>query len=93
MDEQKSESIFIEDVTTGERTEMTVAATLSHNGSDYILVYEAESDPDADAEAIVLKVASETDEDIYYENVTDADELRDVAALFTAMDGEFTIEM
>ena len=93
MDEKISDSIFIEDVKTGEQTEMAVAATLTHNGCDYILVYDAESDPDDDAEAIVLKVASETDDDIFYENVTDADELRDVAALFTAMDGEFTIEM
>ena len=88
-----AKTISIEDVNTGETVEMAVAGTLTHKGIDYILVYDAASGPLDEAEAVILKVKNETDDDIFYEDLADADELSEIAALFMEMDDDLTIEL
>jgi len=87
-DNLKSETITLTDTKTEKKTEMAVLGAVSHNGADYILVCPPQTD-----DAVILKLNGESGDDLLYENVTGADELEALAALFMASDDGLTIEL
>ena len=88
MDENSGlKTISMFDTQTGAETVMVVADTAVFGGVKYLLVYDSEHIKDDEAEASVLKEVNESENDFYYEPVTDGAELESVAGLFGGADG------
>jgi len=86
---EERSTITMFDTQTGAGTEMIIADTAEMNGSKYLLVYEREDEEEA--EASVLKEINESEEDIYYEQITDENELESIIALFGDSGFDYTI--
>ena len=86
---EERSTITMFDTQTGAETEMIIADSVEFNGSKYLLVYEREDGEEA--EASVLKEINESEEDIYYEQITDENELESIIALFGDSGFDYTI--
>ena len=71
---------------TGEEIEFVVVDRKEHNGAEYILVVESKDIDDDEAEAAILKVVNESEEDITYSVIEDDDEFEAAAGLFESDD-------
>lgn len=81
MDEEVPVITMVDDE-TGEETECVVIDRISNNGAEYMLVIESQYIDDDEADAKILKVVGETEDDITYSVVDDGEEFETVAALF-----------
>ena len=81
MDEEVPVITMVDDE-TGEETECVVIDRISNNGAEYMLVIESHYIDDDEADAKILKVVGETEDDITYSVVDDGEEFEAVAALF-----------
>lgn len=81
MDEEVPVITMVDDE-TGEETECVVIDRISNNGAEYMLVIESQYIDDDEADAKILKVVGETEDDITYSVVDDREEFEAVAALF-----------
>ena len=81
MDEEVPVITMVDDE-TGEETECVVIDRISNNGAEYMLVIESQYIDDDEADAKILKVVGETEDDITYSVVDDGEEFEVVAALF-----------
>ena len=86
-------TITMENILTGERTEMVVAGTATGSGGEYLLVFNVAEIHEPEAEASVLKVVREAGNELFYAEVGDEAELAEAAALFADLNDEFTIEL
>ena len=81
MDEEVPVITMVDDE-TGEETECVVIDRISNNGAEYMLVIESQYIDDDEADAKILKVVGETEDDITYSVVDDGEEFEAVAAPF-----------
>ena len=81
MDEEVPVITMVDDE-TGEETECVVIDRISNNGAEYMLVIESQYIDDDEADAKILKVVGETEDDITYSVVDDGEEFEAVAARF-----------
>lgn len=84
--EEEMPVITMTDDETGEEIEFVVIDRRNYNGIEYILVIEGKNIDDDEAEAAVLKVVGESEEEITYSVIDDDDEFEAVAALFDSDD-------
>ncbi len=84
------EIITMIDDETEEEIEFVVIDRKELNGNEYILVIESENIEDDEAEAAILKVVGESDEDITYAVIDDDDEFEAAAAAFES--DEYEVE-
>lgn len=84
--DEELEIITMVDDETEEEIEFVVIDRKQMNGTEYILVVESKNVDDDEAEAAILKVVSETDNDITYSIIEDDDEFNAAAALFESDD-------
>ena len=84
MDEldEEMEVITMIDDETEEEIEFVVIDRKELNGTEYLLVIESAYIDDDEAEAAILKVVNETEQDITYSVIDDDDEFDAAAALF-----------
>lgn len=80
--EEEMEVITMVDDETGEEIEFVVIDRKELNGTEYILVIESSNIDDDEAEAAILKVVSESEEDITYAIIEDDKEFEEAAGLF-----------
>ena len=71
---------------TEEEIEFVVIDRKELNGTEYLLVIESAYIDDDEAEAAILKVVNETEQDITYSVIDDDDEFDAAAALFESDD-------
>lgn len=74
--------ITMVDDETNEEIEFVVIDRKSYKGTDYILVIESKNIDDDEAEAAILKVIGESEEEITYSVIDGDDEFDVVAELF-----------
>ncbi|MDD5945483.1 MAG: DUF1292 domain-containing protein [Clostridia bacterium] len=88
MDEldEEMEVITMIDDETEEEIEFVVIDRKELNGTEYLLVIESAYIDDDEAEAAILKVVNETEQDITYSVIDDDDEFDAAAALFESDD-------
>ena len=84
--DEEMEVITMVDDETGEEIEFVVVDRKEHNGAEYILVVESKDIYDDEAEAAILKVVNESEEDITYSVIEDDDEFEAAAGLFESDD-------
>lgn len=84
--DEEMEVITMIDDETGEEIEFVVVDRKGLNGAEYILVVESSDIDDDEAEAAVLKVVNESEEDITYSVIEDDDEFEAAAGLFESDD-------
>ena len=84
--DEELEIITMVDDETEEEIEFVVIDRKQMNDTEYILVVESKNVDDDEAEAAILKVVSETDNDITYSIIEDDDEFNAAAALFESDD-------
>ncbi|MEA4972054.1 hypothetical protein SDC9_70530 [bioreactor metagenome] len=89
-DDEEMSVITMTDDETGEEIEFVVIDRKNCNGTEYILVIESKNIDDDEAEAAILKVVGESEEDITYSVINDDDEFDAVAALFNS--DEYEVE-
>jgi len=87
MDEEMS-VITMTDDETGEEIEFVVIDRKNYKGTEYILVIESKNIDDDEAEAAILKVVGESEEDITYSVINDDAEFDAIAGLFNSDDYE-----
>ena len=95
FDELEDEDIIVTIIDEdGNEQEYIIIDTVSHKGSNYMLVTPAEEDEDSDSfEASIIKETGEDGEDICYSLVDDENEFNEVAALFMENAGDYGIEI
>lgn len=74
--------ITMVDDETNEEIEFVVIDRKSYEGTEYILVIESKNIDDDEAEAAILKVVGESEEEITYSVINSDDEFDAVAELF-----------
>lgn len=84
--DEEMEVITMIDDETGEEIEFVVVDRKGLNGAEYILVVESSDIDDDEAEAAILKVVNESEEDITYSVIEDDDEFEAAAGLFESDD-------
>ncbi len=84
--DEEMEVITMIDDETEEEIEFVVIDRKTLNETEYLLVIESCDIDNDEAEAAVLKVVSESDEDITYAVIDDDDEFEAAAALFESDD-------
>ena len=89
MDDEMEVITMIDDETE-EEIEFVVIDRKTLKDTEYLLVVESCNIDDDEAEAAVLKVVSESDEDITYSVIEDDDEFEAAAALFES--DEYDVE-
>jgi len=89
MDEEMS-VITMTDDETGEEIEFVVIDRKNYKGTEYILVIESKNIDDDEAEAAILKVVGESEEEITYSVIDDDSEFETVAELFDS--DEYDVE-
>lgn len=89
MDEEMS-VITMTDEETGEEIEFVVIDRKNYKGLEYILVIESKNIDDDEAEAAILKVVGESEEEITYSVIDDDDEFEVIAELFDS--DEYDVE-
>lgn len=80
--DEEMEVITMIDDETSEEIEFVVIDRKELKGTKYILVIESSNIDDDEAEAAILKVVSESEEDITYAIIEDDAEFEEAAALF-----------
>ncbi|MCD8036149.1 MAG: DUF1292 domain-containing protein [Clostridiales bacterium] len=80
--DEEMEIITMIDDETEEEIEFVVIDRKELNGNEYILVVESKDIDDDEADAAILKVVSESDEDITYAVIEDDDEFEEAAGAF-----------
>ncbi len=80
--DEEMEIITMIDDETEEEIEFVVIDRKELNGNEYILVVESKDIDDDEADAAILKVVSESDEDITYAVIEDDDEFEKAAGVF-----------
>ncbi len=84
--DEELEVITMIDDETEEEIEFVIIDRKQMNGTEYILVVESKNADDDEADASILKVASETNDDITYSVIEDDDEFNAAVALFESDD-------
>ena len=84
--DEEMEIITMIDDETEEEIEFVVIDRKEINGCEYILVIESKNVDDDEAEAAILKVVSESDEDITYAVIEDDEEFEAAAGAFESDD-------
>ena len=84
--DEEMEVITMIDDETGEEIEFVVVDRKGLNGAEYIRVVESSDIDDDEAEAAILKVVNESEEDITYSVIEDDDEFEAAAGLFESDD-------
>ena len=84
--DEEMEVITMIDDETGEEIEFVVVDRKGLTGAEYILVVESSDIDDDEAEAAILKVVNESEEDITYSVIEDDDEFEAAAGLFESDD-------
>ena len=81
----------------GVEHEYIVIDTLTHKGSNYMLVtpvaYDDENNDDDAFEASIIKETGEDGDEVFYSLVDDDNEFNEVAALFMENEGDYGIEI
>ncbi len=80
--EEEMSVITMTDDETGEEIEFVVIDRKNYKGTEYILVIESKNIDDDEAEAAILKVVGESEEEITYSVIDDDEEFETVAELF-----------
>lgn len=94
LDFEDDDMIIIITDENGNEYEYIVIDTLSHKGSNYMLVTPALDDEDSDAfEASIIKETGDEGDEVIYSLVDDDNEFNEVAALFMENDGDYGIEV
>ena len=86
--EDEMEIITMIDDETEEEIEFVVIDRKKMNDTEYILVIESKDIDDDEAEAAILKVVSESEDDITYAVIEDDEEFEAAAGLFESEDYE-----
>ena len=84
--DEELEVITMIDDETEEEIEFVIIDRKQMNGTEYILVVESKNADDDEADASILKVSSETNDDITYSVIEDDDEFNAAVALFESDD-------
>jgi uncharacterized protein YrzB (UPF0473 family) len=91
FEEYETVTIVDED---GVANEFVIIDSVSHKGSNYLLVTLAEDDNEDEAfEAAILKEISEEGDEVLFSLVDNENEFNEVAALFMENDGDYGIEV
>jgi len=91
MDDERG-TVVMRDAANGAEVKMLIEDSAESGGIRYLLVSAAGSHSEDEAEASILRELKESGDEIIYEQVTDADELRAAAALFRDPDCDYSIE-
>ena len=86
--DEEMEIITMIDDETEEEIEFVVIDRKKMNDTEYILVIESKDIDDDEAEAAILKVVSESEDDITYDVIEDDEEFEAAAGLFEGEDYE-----
>ena len=86
--DEEMEIITMIDDETEEEIEFVVIDRKKMNDTEYILVIESKDIDDDEAEAAILKVVSESEDDITYAVIEDDEEFEAAAGLFASEDYE-----
>lgn len=85
--------ITMKDDETGENIEFMIMDTIEADNYKYFLVIETEDIDNENAEALLLKETSLTDENIIYSIVDDDDELNKIVDLLKNSSDDYSIEL
>lgn len=85
--------ITMKDDETGENIEFMIMDTIEVDNYKYFLVIETEDIDNENAEALLLKETSLTDENIIYSIVDDDDELNKIVDLLKNSSDDYSIEL
>lgn len=88
FDDDDMEVVTMIDDETGEEVEFVVIDRREMNGMEYILVIDSKDIDCDEADASVLKAVSESDDEITYSVIDDAEEFAAAAKLFDGEDYE-----
>ena len=74
----------------GNEVDFEIINAVEYNQKTYLLLIEADADDEAEAEALMLRVDDDGEDDVLV-TVDDEDEFNAVAALFDEQDGEYDL--